>query len=86
MWRNKLNERNRQMANIIFDEAEKQKIRSAAHYQASSETMRGVKKDLSYLISDNEPDLREGVVVEVDGEKILIGIHYAKQLTFTVMN
>ena len=74
------------MANIVFDEAEKQKIRFAALYQASSETMRDVKKDLSYLISDNEPDLREGVVVEVDGEKILIGIHYAKQLTFTVMH
>ena len=74
------------MANIVFDETDKQKIHFAAHYQASSETMRGVKKDLSYLISDNEPDLREGIVVEVDGEKILIGIHYAKQLTFTVMN
>ena len=55
MWRNKLNERNKQMANIIFDEAEKQKIRFAAHYQASSDTMRGVKKDLSYLISITNP-------------------------------
>ena len=31
------------MANIVFDEAEKQKIRFAAHYQASSETMRSVR-------------------------------------------
>jgi hypothetical protein len=71
--------------NIKFDEAEKQKIKFAAHYSQETNTMKGVKKDLSYLLTDNEPELQEGITVTVDGEKILVGVKYSKQLTFTVI-
>ena len=71
--------------NIKFDEAEKQKIKFAAHYSQETNTMKGVKKDLGYLLTDNEDALREGITVTVDGEKILLGVKYTKQLTFTLV-
>ena len=71
--------------NIKFDEAEKQKIKFAAHYSQETNTMKGVKKDLGYLLTDNEDELREGITVTVDCEKILLGVKYTKQLTFTLV-
>jgi hypothetical protein len=83
--RGKNKEKENNKMNIKFDEAEKQKIKFAAHYSQETNTMKGVKKDLSYLLTDNEPELQEGITVTVDGEKILVGVKYSKQLTFTVI-
>jgi hypothetical protein len=84
-FRGKNKEKENNKMNIKFDEAEKQKIKFAAHYSQETNTMKGVKKDLSYLLTDNEPELQEGITVTVDGEKILVGVKYSKQLTFTVI-
>ena len=79
------NKKGKSKVNIKFDEAEKQKIKFAAHYSQETNTMKGVKKDLGYLLTDNEDELREGITVTVDGEKILLGVKYTKQLTFTLV-